>query len=45
MDRVKSAQAKELRRLMKRMGDRKMPTLMYQTGGRRNPPDPQVNPW
>ena len=41
-----NAQAKELRRLMKRMGDRKMPTLMYQTtGGRRNPPNRQVNPW
>jgi len=37
---------KELRRLMKKMGNRKMPTLMYRAGsGKKAKRSKDVNPW
>ncbi len=38
-------QEKELKRLMKQLGNEKMPTLMYQTGRSKRPKSSEVNPW
>ena len=46
LDRKKAMNQKELRKLMKKMGNKKMPTLMYQaTEGKKAKRSKDVNPW